>query len=126
MYNTYKVDEAIHTLPTTPLAELVRLRGQCESEAKQQKLFARADSNYLEWEEANQARAKAEGEYGIASGQKKLSLLRDWLILSLHTIMPPDRVGIIRKLRLNVSLKQTGDGFVLDCTSQRSHKTSRL
>ena len=29
-------------------------------------------------------------------------------------------------MRLNVSLKRAGDGFVLDCTSQRSHKTSRL
>lgn len=89
-------------------------------------MFARADPNYLEWEEANRARAKAESEYRIATGQKKISLLRDWLILSLHTIMPPDRVGIIRKLRLNVSLKQSGGGFVLDCTTQRSHKTSKL
>ena len=91
VYNTYKVDEAIHTLPTTPLAELVRLRGQCESEAKQQKLFARVDPNFLEWEDAQEARVKAEREYRAASGQKKTQLLRDWLILSLHTIMPRTR-----------------------------------
>jgi hypothetical protein len=148
VYNTFKVCDTVHALPTTPLEEMVRLRGQCESEAKQQKLFARVDPNFLEWEEAQAARVKAEKEYRAASGQKKTQLLRDWAILSLHTIMPrtqcpplcpsslrrappfpsatADRVGIIRKLRLNVSLKRAGDGFVLDCTSQRSHKTSRL
>ena len=36
------------------------------------------------------------------------------------------RVGVIRKLRLGHSLKRCGEGFVLDLTSQRSHKTSRF
>ena len=126
VYNTYKVADEIHALPTTPLAELVRLRGQCESEAKQERLYRRADPNFLEWEEANAARVKAEREYRAATGQRKSQLLRDWLVLSLHTIMPPDRVGIVRKLRLNMSLKRAGAHFVLDCTTQRSHKTSKL
>ena len=68
-------------------------QGQCESEAKQQKLFARVDPNFIEWEEANLARLKAEKAYRAATGAKKPQLLRDWLILSLHTIQPPDRVG---------------------------------
>jgi hypothetical protein len=121
VYNTYKVDDAIHSLPTTPLEELVRLRGQCEKEAKQEKLFARADPNYLEWEEANAARAKAEAAYRSSKRG-----LRDWLLIALHTIQPPDRVGVIRRLRLGTSLKRCGDGFVLDCTAQRSHKTSKF
>ena len=80
-------------MPTTPLAELVRLRGQCESEAKQQKLFARIDPNYLEWEEAQAARVKAQQEYHTASGTKQAQLLRDWAILSLHTIMPRTQIS---------------------------------
>ena len=126
VYNTYKVDEALHALPVTPLEELVRLRGQCESGAKQDRLFARADPNFLAWEDAQRARVKAEGEYRAASGPKRQQLLRDWLLLSLHTIQPPDRVGVIRKLRFNASLKGTDGGYVLDLTAQRSHKTSRF
>ena len=91
VYNTYRVDDAIHRLATTPLEELVRLRGQCEAEAKQQKLFARADPNYLEWEAANAARAKAEREFRASAGARSTQLLRDWLILALHTIMPRAR-----------------------------------
>ena len=93
VYNTYRVDPSIHAMHVTPLEELVRLRGQCESESKQERLFARADPNFLEWEEANRARAKAEREYREATGSKKLILLKDVLILSLFTIAPPDRVG---------------------------------
>ena len=111
-------------MQTTPLANLVHLRGQCEKAAEQDKLWARADPNYLPWIDAQKARVKAEGEYRAAGpGGKKIQLLRDWLILSLTTIMPPDRVGVIRKLRLTHSLKRCGDGFVLDLTTQRSHKT---
>ena len=80
----------------------------------------------------------------------KLAALRDWLIISLHTCQPPDRycavfeldasqrqvlyltlpqpvhrVGVCRKLRLNQTLKRTGDGFTLDLSTAR-YKTSRF
>ena len=35
------------------------------------------------------------------------------------------RVGVCRKLRLNQTLKRTGDGFTLDLTTAR-YKTSRF
>jgi hypothetical protein len=79
--------------------------------------------HWLDWPKAQEARVKAEGLY---RAKKSPQLLRDWLILSLHTVMPPDRVGVIRKLRLNASLKRCGDGLVLDLTVQRSHKTSKF
>ena len=101
-------------------------RGQYEKEAKHAKLFQRVDPNFLEWEEAQRARVKAEAAYRAARGQKRLQLLKEWLILSFLTVMPPDRVGVIRKLRWNASLKRAGNGFVLDCSTQRSHKTSKL
>ena len=123
VYATYQIDEAIHGMQRTPLDDLIRLRGQCESEAKQQRLFQRRDPNWIEWSQAQQARAKAERAY---REKKTAQLQRDWLIIALHTVMPPDRVGVIRKLRLGHSLKRCGDGFVLDLTSQRSHKTSKF
>ena len=38
VYQTYEVDADALAMPTTPLDELLRLRGQCESQAKQQAL----------------------------------------------------------------------------------------
>jgi hypothetical protein len=123
VYATYQVDDCIHSMVRNPLDEMIRLRGQCESEAKQQRLFQKKPANWIEWPAAQEARAKAERLY---RAKKSPPLLRDWLILSLHTVMPPDRVGCIRKLRLGMSLKRCGEGFVLDLTQQRMHKTSRF
>jgi hypothetical protein len=46
VYSTYEVDADALAMPTTPLDEVLRLRGQCESQAKQQQLdsYAREDS----------------------------------------------------------------------------------
>ena len=123
VYSTYKIDESIYSMQRTPLDELIRLRGQCESEAKQQRLYQRRDANWIEWPAANEARKKAEAAFRAkATPQTR----RDWLLISLHTCAPPDRVGVVRKLRLDHSLKRCGGGFVLDLTTQRSHKTSKF
>eukprot|EP00966_Prymnesium_polylepis_P084343 1951994-Prymnesium_polylepis.1 len=41
VYSTYEVDADALAMPTTPLDEVLRLRGQCESQAKQQQLYSR-------------------------------------------------------------------------------------
>ena len=123
VYTTYAIDEGIRAMHRTPLDDLVGIRGQCESEAKQQRLFQRRDPNWIDWPDAQRARQKAEA---AACASSTPLARREWLILALHTCIPPDRVGVIRKLRLNASLKRQGDGFVLDLTQQRSHKTSRF
>lgn len=94
-----------------------------ESEAKQQKMFQKKPEHWIDWNQAQEARAKAERMYRT---QKSAPLLRDWLLLSLQTCMPPDRIGVIRRLRLNMTLKRCGDGFVLDLTSARLHKSARF
>ena len=131
VYQTYEVDEdALSMQPASPLDEILRLRGQCESQAKQQALYSRRDPLWLEFPEAQKGRVKAEAAYralpASPPGRKKQAL-KEWLIMALHTCAPPDRVGVIRRLRLGMTLKLSGDdGFVLDLTSARSHKTSRF
>ena len=45
--------------------------------------------------------------------------------LSSDTVQPPDRVGVVRKLRLGVTLKKEGSSYTLDMTTAR-YKTSRF
>ena len=56
--------------------------------------------------------------------------LRDAAALSLLSLIPPDRVGCIRKLRLGHTLKKKGGesgGWMMDLSKQRDgHKTSRF
>ena len=75
--------------------ELLRLRSQCESQAKQQTLYSRRDPEWLEWNDAQKARVKAEAHYNslpASPAARKAQALKEWLIVSLHTVQPPDRV----------------------------------
>jgi hypothetical protein len=96
VYSTYEVDADALAAPTTPLDELLRLRGQCESQAKQQQLYSRRDANWIEWPDAQKARMTAEKAYkalpATAAPARKLQALKEWLIICLHTVQPPDRV----------------------------------
>jgi hypothetical protein len=129
VYQTYEVDPDALAMPTTPLDELLRLRGQCESQAKGQQLYSRRDANWIEWDDAQKARMAAEAAYKAlpttAAPARKLQALKEWLIICLHTVQPPDRVGVTRKLRLNVTLKKEGGSYTLDMTQAR-YKTSRF
>ena len=52
----------------------------------------RRDPNWLEWSEAQEARAKAEAVYkalpATTPHAKKMLVLREWLLIALHTCMP--------------------------------------
>ena len=51
--------------------------------------------------------------------------LFDAALLTWLTVVPPDRVGVARKLQLGVTLKPSaaGDGFELDLSTPDAHKT---
>jgi len=58
---------------------------------------------------------------------EKLQLAEDALIISLYTVAPPDRVGVIRKLSWGHTLKRGGGtGYFIDLTAPRLHKTSKF
>ena len=131
VYSTYKLDDETLAMPTPPLDEILRLRSQSESQAKHEGLYTKRHADWISWEEAQRARISAEQKYKSlpsAPHAKKTQALREWLAIGLFTLMPPDRVGVIRKLRLNMSLKRSkgGAGFELDLTQQRAHKSSKF
>lgn len=75
---------------------------QCESQAKQQALYSRRDANWIEWPDAQKARMAAEKAYkdlsSNAAPAKKLQALKEWLIICLHTVQPPECVhGLERR-----------------------------
>ena len=56
----------------------------------------RRDPNWLDWSECQEARVAAEKSYKeLPAGTphaKKMLALKEWLLIALHTCMPPDRV----------------------------------
>jgi hypothetical protein len=133
------VSVAAYVLETSPSCEegaslepLLRMRAQAESAAKQDHLWKRKDPCFIQFEDAQRARAaaiEAHSAYAGTDHKKRLGLVRDCLILSFLTCQPPDRVGVLRKLRYGATLKrgEASGAWVLDLTERRGcHKTAKF
>ena len=91
----------------TPLAQIINLRGQAEKASKTQQLYtAKRVGGWCEWSEVQKARQHALAKLNEQSGKSladQRNALRDAAAISLLSLIPPDRVGCIRKLRLGLS-----------------------
>ncbi len=95
------IEEAALAMDVQPPDGLLRLRAQCESQSKQQQLYATKPDNWLEWDEAQKARVRCAEAWARAQSlpyDDKVALLKEYLVLLFHTVQPPDRVGIVRQL----------------------------
>ena len=125
--------EAAMEMDPNPLTQLINLRSQAEKAAKTQQMYepeTRA-AGWIEWPEVQKARlaACAKAQETAANSKARRSALKEAAALSLLSLIPPDRVGIIRKLRLGHTLKRKtgGVGWKIDLSRQRDgHKTSRF
>ena len=115
-----------------PLTQLINLRGQAEKASKTQQMYEKRVGGWLEWEDVQKARVASMNKLNDASQTgtpaAKRNALRDAAAMSLLSLIPPDRVGCIRKLRLGHTLKRKeGGGWMMDLSRQRDgHKTSRF
>ena len=110
-----------------PTQQLVVLRRQAENIANQERLFQPKSANWLSWERAQQARVACVAKWRAAKGrEERQALLRDCLVMAFHTLQAPDRVGVVRRLRLGTSLylKEGDSQYTVDLSTLR-HKTSR-
>ena len=128
--NLEPTDVVLNSDPN-PLAQIINLRGQAEKASKTQQMYDERVGGWLTWEDVQKARVKAfekldEAQWGEPS--EKRFALRDAAAISLLSLIPPDRVGCIRKLRLGHTLKKKeGGGWKMDLSKQRDgHKTSRF
>ena len=89
-------------------------------------MFEKRVGGWIDWADVQKARVEAVKRSEAQRGDVKL--LRDAATLSLLSLIPPDRVGLVRKLRLGHTLKKAGGGgWRLDLTKQRDgHKTSKF
>ncbi|MDC0525601.1 hypothetical protein OAO87_01285 [bacterium] len=102
-YANLEPSDAILNSDPNPLAQIINLRAQAEKASKQQNAYSERVGGWLEWDDVHKARVKclnalAESETGGTAAHKR-SLLRDSAAISLLSLIPPDRVGCIRKAR---------------------------
>ena len=130
-YANLEPNDALLALEPSPLTQLINLRGQAEKASKTQQMYEKRVGGWLEWPDVQKARVTAMSKLSeLPPGESaaKRALLRDACALSLLSLIPPDSVGCIRKLRLNHTLKRKqGGGWMMDLSKQRDgHKTSRF
>jgi len=116
--------------------QLCNIRRQAHSAASIDRMYRRRDPNWLEWPQCQEVRMDCIEKYERAKGApvKKLKLLRDVVVLCAFTCLPPDRVGVIRLLRFDHTLRWIPDdeeedpdgpgAWFIDLTSKSNkHKT---
>ena len=131
-YANLAPSDALLAMDPNPLTQLINLRGQAEKASKTQQMYDQRVGGWIEWPDVQKARvsvAKKLADMGDGGAPAaKRNLLRDCCALSLLSLIPPDRVGCIRKLRFGHTLKKKpGGGWMMDLTKARDgHKTSRF
>ena len=113
---------------------LYRMRNQSEKVAKQTKRYKDAHKEFITWEQAQEARIKAiemwedcEGSGSQEDAMRKAKKLRDALVIGFLTTQPPDRVGVIRKLKVYKTIRRVKGKWYIDLRDiGETHKTSRF
>lgn len=123
-YANFEPAAEVLNMEPNPLTQLINLRGQAEKASKTQQMYEKRVGGWLEWEDVQKARVAAMNKLNDAvqtgTPAAKRTLLRDAAAISLLSLIPPDRVGIIRKLRLGYTLKRKqGGGWKMDLSKQR-------
>lgn len=99
------------------------LRTQAEGEGREQRLYKKRHSAWIDWEEAQQTRLNAIAALEACQDrQEKLEIAEDVLICAFYTCQPPDRVSVIRKLSFGNTLKKRNGQWIIDLSSPRTHK----
>jgi len=112
------------------VAQVASLHSQCSAQARTQSKFdvAEAPDAYLDWDGIQLVRVAAEERLAAAETEAAtLRLTRDVTVLRLLADQPPDRVGVVRTLKLGGSLKRKPDGsYILDLSTPGAHKTASV
>jgi hypothetical protein len=119
-----------------PVDAMCRAHRQIMQQARLEQKFSPKPKAWLDWAAVLTARARAVRAYELRKeeegGPGARTRLFDAALLTWLTVVPPDRVGVARKLQLGVTLKPTssaaggGGGFELDLRTPDAHKTAAI
>ena len=123
-------NDALLSMEPNPLTQLINLRGQAEKASKTQQMYDKRVGGWIEWEDVQKARVTAMKKLedvgsGVAPAAKR-SLLRDCCALSLLSLIPPDRVGCIRKLRWGHTLKRKPAASFAACCALKALRAASM
>ena len=135
VYFELNVDAEVLALSPTPLEQVVNLRDQAHSQIKEQNLYTPTNvkGGWITWPQVQQTRVAAMTALGALPASttppQRRTALKEAAMISLMSLLPPDRVGVIRRLRLGHTLQrreESGGGWRLNLSRRADgHKTSK-
>ena len=132
VYFELTVDEAVLALSPNPLEMVCNLRDQANGQIKQENLFEPnlVKGGFISWEDVQRTRLSAVETLNTlpesATATQRKTAMQQAALISLMSLIPPDRVGVVRKLRLSHTLvRRESGGWRIDLTKRGSHKTSK-
>ena len=132
VYINMEPDEAVVALSPNPLEQLVNLRDQASRKTTEQDLYEPARvGGWITWPEVQQTRVNAITAYNALVGpspKQRLTALSQVVMIAFMSLLPPDRVGVVRRLRFKHTLIQReGGGWRLDLSARKDgHSTPRI
>ena len=132
VYNELVVEQEVLELSPNPIEQIVNLRDQATGAIKQQNLFEpnNIQGGYITWDQVQQTRVNALTHLDAlpptaTANQRRVALMQATMI-SFLSMLPPDRVGVVRKLRLKHTLvRREEGGWRISLTKRGEHKTSK-
>lgn len=130
VYNELVVEAEVIELSPNPIEQVCNLRDQATGAIKQQNLFDpnHIQGGWIEWEQVQQTRVNALTHLDslpstATLNQRRVALMQATMI-SFLSMLPPDRVGVVRKLRLKHTLVRRNEGgWRISLTKRGEHKT---
>ena len=72
-----------------PLDQLANLRRQAEKMAREETLYRKKAANWIDWPDVQKTRVTVIKAYNDASREQKAGILKDLVIILLHSVTPP-------------------------------------
>ena len=76
-----------------PLDQLANLRRQAEKMARENNLYRKRSETWIDWPDVQRTRLNVVKAYNSAQPHMKASILKDSVIIHLHSVTPPGEMA---------------------------------
>lgn len=103
VYYTLEADADALAMAVNPLEQVVNLRDQASKSVHEQSQYEPSRvGGWITWPEVQETRVKAVAAYNALVNptyKQRLTALKEAVLISFMSLLPPDRVGVVRARR---------------------------
>ena len=130
VYHSMEADADALAMAITPHEMVINLRDQASRSVKEQTMYEPTRvGNFISWPDVQQTRVNAIAAFNALvnpSWKQRLTALSQVVMIAFMSLLPPDRVGVVRRLRFKHTLvRRESGGWRLDLSSRKDGHSTR-